>query len=150
MIDDELKIFLESGVAIVVGTCDGDLVPEIVRGYAARVSEQDKAIQLFLGRAAAERTLANLRVNRRIAVTFCSPDNYRTVQIKGWFRNVEDARPEDQAVIDRFQDAFVAIVAKYGLSHVIRNIWGPDPVRLSFDPESVFDQTPGPGAGRRL
>ncbi len=150
MLDDELRGFLESDVAIVVGTCDGDLVPEIVRGFAARVAREGKEIQLFVGRVASERTLANLLVNRRMSVTFCSPDNYRTVQIKGWFRDVEDARPEDQAMIDRYQEAFVATVAKYGLSEVIRNIWGADPIRLSFEPESVFDQTPGPGAGRPL
>ena len=150
MLDDELKRFLESDVAIVVGTCDGDLVPEIVRGYAACVAGEGEEIQLFVGRAASERTVANLLVNRRISVTFCSPDNYRTVQIKGWFRDVEDARPEDQAMIDRYQEAFVATVAKYGLSEVIRNIWGADPIRLSFEPESVFDQTPGPGAGGPL
>ena len=150
MLDDELKRFLESDVAIVVGTCDGDLVPEIVRGFAARVAGEGTEIQLFVGRAASERTLANLLVNRRMSVTFCSPDNYRTVQIKGWFRDVEDARTEDQAMIDRYQDAFVATVAKYGLSEVIRNIWGPDPIRLSFEPEVIFDQTPGPGAGRPL
>ena len=150
MLDDKLKRFLESDVAIVVGTCDGDLVPEIVRGYAARVAGEGEEIRLFVGRAASERTLANLLVNRRMSVTFCSPDNYRTVQIKGWFRNVEDARPEDQAMIDRYQETFVATVAKYGLSEVIRNIWGADPIRLSFEPESVFEQTPGPGAGRPL
>jgi len=150
MLDDELKGFLESDVAIVVGTCDGDLAPEIVRAFAARVDGEGEAIWLFVGRVAAERTLANLRANRRVSVTFCSPENYRTVQIKGRFRDVEEARPEDRAAIDRYQDAFVATVAKYGLSEVIRNIWGADPIRLSFAPESVFDQTPGPGAGRPL
>ncbi len=150
MLNDELKRFLESDVAIVVGTCGGDLVPEIVRGYAARVGREGNEIQLFVGKAAAERTLANLLVNRRVSVTFCSPENYRTVQIRGWFRDIEEARPEDRATIDRYQDAFVATVAKYGLSEVIRNIWGADPIRLSFAPESVFDQTPGPGAGRPL
>ena len=150
MLNDELKGFLESDVAIVVGTCDGDLVPELVRGFAARVASDGQEIQLFVGKAASEQTLANLRLNRRVSVTFCSPENYRTVQIKGWFRNVTDARPEDQAIIDRYQDAFVATVAKYGLSEVIRNIWGPDPIRLSIEPGTVFDQTPGPGAGRLL
>jgi hypothetical protein len=150
MLDDELKRFLESDVAIVVGTCDGDLAPEIVRAFAARVAGDSKEIQLFVGRAASERTLANLLVNRRVSVTFCSPENYRTVQIKGWFRDIQDARPEDQAIIDRYKDAFVATVAKYGLSEVIRNIWGADPIRLSFEPESIFEQTPGPGAGRPL
>ena len=150
MLDDELKGFLESDVAIVVGTCDADLVPELVRGFAARVVSDGKEVQLFVGKAASERTLANLRVNRRVSVSFCSPENYRTVQVKGWFRDVDDARSEDQAIIGRYQDAFVATVAKYGLSEVIRNIWGADPIRLSFEPESVFDQTPGPGAGRPL
>jgi hypothetical protein len=150
MLDEELKRFLESDVAIVVGTCDGDLVPEIVRGFAARVIGEGKEIQLFVGKAASEQTLANLLVNRRVSVTFSSPENYRTVQIKGWFRDVEDARPENQARIDRYQEAFIAIVAKYGLSEVIRNIWGADPIRLSFEPDSVFNQTPGPGAGRPL
>ena len=101
MLDDELKRFLESDVAIVVGTCDGDLVPEIVRGLAARVVGDGEEIQLFVGKAAAERTLANLLVNRRVSVTFCSTENYRTVQIKWWFRDLDGARPEDQLMIDR-------------------------------------------------
>jgi hypothetical protein len=150
MLDVELKTFLESDVAIIVGTCDGDLVPEIVRAFAAQVNGQGAVIQLFVGKAAAAQTLANLLVNRRMAVTFCSPTNYRTVQLKGWFRHIEDARPEDKAIIDRYQEAFVTTVAAYGLNEVIRNIWGADPIRLSFEPESIFDQTPGPGAGRPL
>ena len=150
MLDDELKRFLESDVAIVVGTCDDNLVPEIVRAYAARVTSDGKRFELFVGKAASDRTMANLLVNRRVSVTFCSPKDYRTVQIKGWFCDVQDARPADQAMIDSYQDAFVATVAKYGLSEVIRNIWGGDPIRLSFEPEAVFDQTPGPGAGKPI
>jgi hypothetical protein len=83
MFDEELKAFLESDVAIVVGTCDRDLVPEIVRGFAARVVRDGDVIELFVGRAAAEQTLANLQMNRHISVTFSSPNDYRTVQIKG-------------------------------------------------------------------
>ena len=150
MFDDELRAFLESAVAIIVGTCDSNLVPEIVRGFAAQVTGDGREIQLFVGMAAAEQTLANLLVNRRIAVTFCSPEDYRTVQIKGRFLNVEDVRPGDELLIGRYEDAFVSTVTKYGLSEVIRNIWGADPVRLSLAPESIFEQTPGPGAGRRL
>ena len=150
MLDPELKSFLESDVAIVVGTCDLNLVPEVVRAYAAQVVGEGKEIRVFAGRAASEQTLTNLMVNKRVSVTFCSPKDYRTLQVKGRFLEVRDALPGDQERIDRYADAFIATVERYGLSEVIRNIWGPDPVRLSFEPEFIFEQTPGPGAGRPL
>ena len=149
--DDELKSFLESDVAVLVGTCDAECVPSITRGWAARVTKDGAEVQVFVSGAESKRTVENLLYNVRISATFSHPDTFRTVQVKGSCFLIEEANGDDLTAIERYQDAFLATVSRYGLKpEAISKIWGPEPLRLTIQPEFLFDQTPGPGAGRPL
>ena len=156
-ISDELKTLIEGPVSVLVGTRDSRLVPEITRAWGPVVSEDRQSVSLCIPLATSRKTLDNLEANGQIAVTFSLPTNYRTFQLKG--RHVRTAEPEsmDLAVVERHRDAFGEVNASLGQPReAIEAFWRAEIetsaalVRISFEPDQVFDQTPGPGAGRRL
>lgn len=156
-IGNELKSFLEGPVSVVVGTRDSRLVPEITRAWGPRVSEDRQRISLCVPLATSRKTLDNLEANGEIAVTFALPTNYRTFQLKG--RHATAAEPDDTdlAAVGRHRDAFAVVNEPLGHPReYIESLWLAELetsavlVKILFMPDQVFDQTPGPGAGRKL
>lgn len=154
-VDEELTALLESGVAVVVGTRDGDLVPEIARGWGVRLLEDRSTFEVCVGLPSGRRTLRNLAENGHIAVTVVRPCDYRQMQVKGGDARTCDVSPEDRARVERHRQAFMHQVAQVGIApHLCAGFWNHDEpdalVKVRFAIAETYDQTPGPDAGRRL
>jgi hypothetical protein len=156
-IDHELAKFLESGVSVILGTRDTGLKPELVRGWGPRVREGGRRLDICLALGAAEATLGNLRANGKLAMTVAYPCSYRSLQIKG--RCVAIAEPDqgDLVAVERHRDAFARQTEPVGVSQAFFvAFWqrelarSPVLVRISLEPEHIFDQTPGARAGKPL
>jgi Pyridoxamine 5'-phosphate oxidase len=153
----ELKAFLESGVSVVVGTRDSELVPEITRAWGPRVSRDRRSVSLCIALATSGRTLDNLRHNGRVAATFSLPIDYKTVQLKGGCTETAQPNRQDLAAIQRHRDSFACLTERLGVPRSFTEaIWqrelteSPVMVKIRFVTENVFDQTPGPDAGSPL
>jgi general stress protein 26 len=145
-----LKEFLESGVAIQVGTAGADGKPHAVTGWGARINE-DGTVSIFIEAKRASRPLANLATNPKVAVIFGDPISYRSIQLKGQWRSTAPPSEEDQAWVVRHRDLFASSTALVGDNpNSIRNLWMDEVMRIDFDVQQAFDQTPGPEAGRPL
>jgi hypothetical protein len=151
VISEELAEFIQSGVSIQVGTRDACLVPDCVRLVGARVEAGRTEVTVFVPRATGAASIANLRDNGRIAVCFSRPADHRTIQLKGRIAALDDARAADRAVIDRYRSALAGVLAELGLPPrtILRMSHWPC-AAARFRVETVFVQTPGPGAGDRL
>jgi hypothetical protein len=150
-IDSNLQEFMESGVAVIVGTGDLDGRPHVVYGWGPRARNGGKVVDVFLDTLRAEQTLADLELNGRIAMTLGEPVSYRSVQIKGNFIETAPPTPEDEAWVERHRADFSTTTALIGDPPTITaNLWLDEVVRVSFAPEQAFDQTPGPDAGKPL
>ena len=156
-IGDELKTFLEGPVSVLVGTRDSRLMPEITRAWGPRVSEDRRCVSLCVPVATSRKTLDNLEANGKIAVAFSLPTNYRTFQLKGRHVAVSEPDSADLAVVGRHRDAFAEVNEPLGQPRrQVESFWRAEIetstllVKILFAPEQVFDQTPGPGAGRSL
>jgi general stress protein 26 len=151
-IDDDLKELVESGIATIVGTADDEGRPELAYGWAPRVSASGTAMEVFLDTERAHATLKNLRSNGRIAVTIADPMSLRSVQFKGHARAIEDAPDEaDRAWVQQQREAFLITTSLVGdPPSAIRNMWLDEVLRVTFEVERAFDQTPGPRAGTPL
>ena len=147
----ELVQFLESGVSMQVGTRDSCLVPEAVRAVGARVVGSGPEVVVYVPVATGARTVDNLGENGRIAVCFSRIEDHRTIQLKGRVLEVRSATGEERATIDRYRAAFGENLAFVGmpprLSFRIAS-WPCHAVRLRV--ETIWVQTPGPGAGDAL
>ena len=151
MVSEELASFIESGVTILVGSRDQRLVPECMRALGVRVEPGREELTLFLPAATSAVTVANLLDNGRVAACFTRTEDHRSIQVKGSLVRLADADESDRAAVSAYRPAlarnlgFVGLPARttFRLAH-----WPCHAVRMRV--ESVFVQTPGPGAGDRL
>ena len=153
----ELKAFLESGVSVVVGTRDADLVPEITRAWGLLVSKDRKSISLCVPFATTHKTFDNLAGNGQMAVCCSLPTSYKTVQMKGQCIGTADPSRADLAAVKRHRETFGRLNKRIGIPRKhSETFWqreletSPGLVKIRFVPEQIFDQTPGPAAGSPL
>jgi hypothetical protein len=151
LITEELAEFIESGVSIQLGTRDARLVPDCVRLVGARVERGGGEVTVFLPRGTGAKSLANLKDNGRIAVCFSRPADHRSIQLKGRAVSLEDALPADRPIVDRYRAALADVLSVLGVPpRTLLRIGHWPCTAARFQVESVFVQTPGPGAGDRL
>jgi hypothetical protein len=72
-IEVALAAFLESPVMIIVGSCDDGLLPQIARAAGAIVDRAKGRVDLIVSSWQWPQTIANVRRNGRLAVTFARP-----------------------------------------------------------------------------
>lgn len=153
-IDNALKMFIESGVSVVVGTRDEGLVPEIVRAWGPQVNRDRRSVRICVPEATSVRTRTNLVGNGRIAVAFSLPSNYETVQLKGLHLRTTKPSAEDLRRVDHHREAFASVNESIGVPRArVESFWRRELVgstlfvTIHFVVHAIFNQTPGPGAG---
>jgi hypothetical protein len=150
-VDEELKAFLESGVASDLATRNAQLVPELAPSWGPRVLPGGDSMEIFIVESHAGRSIDNLRENGEIAVAFAEPISHRSVQLKGKVVEIGQPAPADWPWIDRHQRSFLSTLRTMGYSEQFtNNLWRGDVVKVRFDIKQAFNQTPGPGAGGAL
>jgi hypothetical protein len=150
-IPDELARFLEYGHIAYVATRGDDLLPECMEVCAVKVEAERGLLSIFLAQAMADRTLANLRSNGQAAVNVSRPTDHRTLQLKGIFVDERPAGEEDRAPLMKYLEHLARGFGMVGipLSVCMRMVaWPSQVVRIAV--HDIFEQTPGPGSGRRL
>lgn len=151
MIDPELASFLESGVSILYGTRDPLHRPDCGRAVGARVEPGRTEVTVFVPQATSAMALANLRDNGRLAVCFSRTLDHHAIQLKGRMVACSDATEDDRHLVERHRRALVDSYAFVGIpARITLRIrhWPCHAIRMLV--ETVFVQTPGPGAGAPL
>ena len=143
---------LESGVSILVGTCDANHRPETTRGLGVRVSADRRTVTVLLNAALANRVRADLAADRaaggRIAVAFSRIFDHHSIQLKGRAVALRDGDGEDTLVQQRYLVAFAEQLSIAGLPRsVVQQIHLSPCLAVDVEVEAIFDQTPGPRAG---
>lgn len=147
----ELAEFLESGLAVVVGTRDGDLQPDGAAGWAVEIDEERGRLTVFLHEIAAEALLRNLKSHPEIAVNLDQPTSHRACQVKGVFVASRPARPDERELVERQVEGFRNDLSMIGFPRALTAAWQTWPcVALEMRVTQLFEQTPGPGAGGLL
>lgn len=146
--------FVHRGLSINAASRDLRFIPSISKALACRMLPEMQEVRIFVDAAQASRLLADVASCQRIAVTFSLPSSHRTIQIKG--NSAKQIAPEagdldyTQRYIQRISLDLqtlgypAALVARY--LHL-------DPEQLtviSFQPDSIFEQSPGEKAGEPM
>lgn len=151
MIPDWIVTLLGTGVSVMVGTRDGALMPECTRAWGIHVAADRVGLTLFLSETFAGKTLDNLRGNGMIAVTCTRPTDHITCQLKGLVRSIKPVTPAQRELSRLWHQGFTAELVAVGVSSALAEAWIVEPtVAVEIAVTDVFDQTPGPGAGRRV
>ena len=95
---------------------------------------------------------ANLERSGAVAVGFCPPTIARAVQVKGVATFVGEPEADDFERVERDLGLFAAETAQIGAPAQFpqRLFVRSDLVAVQLSVDEVFDQSPGPTAGRRL
>lgn len=151
MIPDWIVTLLQTGVSVMVGTRNESLMPECTRAWGMHVAAERVSMTLFLAETFAGKTLDNLRDNGMIAVTCTRPTDHITCQVKGLVRSIKPVTSAQRELSRRWHRNFTAELMAVGVSATLTEGWIVEPtVAVEIAVTDVFDQTPGPGAGKRL
>lgn len=152
MLATEVGRFIEGQVMILVATLDDTHRPMIGRGSGARHDSGSGLVHVLVSQSQWPLAAAQARHGRPISTTFVQADTYRSCQIKGI---ITDFGPADDAAAawgQQYVREQLALMTGLGVTRLqlSSTLCDRDLVHITFRPTDVFDQTPGPGAGRRL
>lgn len=150
MIDTELAAFAADGRALIVGAVDDEGAPHATRGWGFRL-EADGTARVVLD-AEDGRGIRCLAGGSAIAVTATDVRTLESRQFKGTSTEIVEPDEADLAAVDHYLEMFFdEIVATDGTPRpVLDRIVPSRYVACRFHVERVFDQTPGPDAGRAV
>jgi hypothetical protein len=108
-------------------------------------------VTILLPEALMEKSLANLRDNGQVAVTFSRTTTHQSIQVKGTCVAVRPGDLSDRESQERYRLAWSAELESVGMprGHTQRVRYWPS-VAVDVSIREVFVQTPGPEAGRPL
>jgi hypothetical protein len=149
---DDTAALLETGSALIVGTVASDGEPHALRGWGADVIGRDPCRVRVLIDAHEETAIADLAAGRPVAMTAADVVSLWSVQVKGTSLGVEPARAGDDERVSRYVEAFFHdIETTDGTPRVVLDRLVPDTVvAFAIEVTEVYDQTPGPDAGRAV
>ncbi|HWQ94955.1 MAG TPA: hypothetical protein VN418_05600 [Gammaproteobacteria bacterium] len=146
--------FIQYRVTMNVAARDASLITTITRALGCRVSDDRRRVTVFLPAERCGTLLDNLRANGAIAVVAVRPSTHESIQLKGTDAVIGPLQEGDDALMTAHLDQFVADLGSIGYSEAFARRVIPDRsgeiVAVAFTPLAVFQQTPGPDAGRRL
>ncbi len=154
LLSDDTVAFVEREVAIDLASRSAELRPSACRGFACRVAPDRQSVTVYVRRQEAQQLLQDLLVCDAIAVVVCLPEAEAALQIKGRQVKLSAASADEVAFVQRYRQRFVDGIAALGYDRDFGEAYMTiDPeqmVAVSFTPEAVFQQTPGPQAGQRV
>lgn len=151
MIDRELARFLQDGVGIHIGTRNAHFEPNGARAISVTVDADGKHFDVLISQVAATRVLPDLEANGLAAVVFARPTDERACQVKGTFVATRALDDHERAAAAKQWNAFLDNLEYIGIPRVSANTWVSDAdVAIRVKVTAIFEQTPGPDAGKAL
>lgn len=148
-----LRAWIVPGLAGVVAVVDADGMPRLARIWAVRAPDDGDLLEVYVQASSARGLLDALDRPRRAALNLIEVTTYRSRAFKGACER--SLRDPDPAVIEESIAAFVRAFQSVGMSadspqRMLAQGGGTEMAVLRLAVESVFDQSPKPGAGARL
>ncbi|WP_018151606.1 hypothetical protein [Leeia oryzae] len=153
LISVELASFLEREVAIDAASRGADLCPSSARSMVAVVDADYRHVTVWIDREKSRPFVTDVLASGEIAVVFCLPESERSVQLKG--RRVEQVETTQADIVraERAAARFVDGVAKLGHGRQFAEAYmafqPQHLVGIRFEVTAIFEQTPGPNAGKK-
>ena len=149
----ELALFCQSGVSIVIASCEQGGEPVVGRGLACRLDEPD-SVRIVLRKSSNPALFRAVREGSGLAVTFTKPSTHRSIQLKANAARVSSTAAKDGLAAKSQTADFSADLVACGYTEEFSRAYcafaQDDLAAIDFVPEHAFVQTPGPGAGSAL
>ena len=143
----EFLAMLVKGVSLMLASCDHALNPSVMRAVGSRIDDGGRRITAYLGRAQSRQLLADIAASGRLAAVFSQPSTHLTLQFKSRRIRIREPRPDDQPHLDAYLRSMEQEISAVGFAPVyVQALLAHDPhdlVAVEFEPDEVYDQTPG-------
>jgi hypothetical protein len=151
----EHAAFLQGPVSINVAASGRDGWPCVCRAQGCVVARDRRTVTVLLSARRGREVLDALDAGSGIAAVFSRPATHATLQLKAASATRAASSSALRACNDRYAQAFAEELVGQGYGAdlgqgILDVMTSSDLVALRFMPEVVFDQTPGPAAGRVL
>jgi hypothetical protein len=152
--EEHARFIVEVAVSYALSSRDAANRPSIAKASGCRISPDRLRLTLLVDQQLAADVVRDLRAGHPVAAVFSEPATHRTLQVRGLRAQVGAVTPADREHVRQHLEATVAHLVPLGYEEAgIRTYFAHQPeqlVAVSFVPVAAFEQTPGPGAGRRL
>mgnify|MGYP001309602730 CR=1 FL=1 len=147
-LDDDLLAFLQRPLMCILAAVDRGGRPAAGRGIGVDVLGDRERIEVIFSGWQWPRLETSVRETGRLAVTFVSPSDYVTFQIKG-NAAIRDTEARDLDRADRFMKNAADELASLGVLQSIIVPWltAREARVATLDVNEIYIQTPGPHAG---
>ncbi len=143
---------LNNPFSAALGTCDLALNPLFTRVWGVKAGPAADTIQFMVPGVIAALPMAHIRENPQAALNVNSQIDDYTLQFKGKITGIQASTPEDDAFAEstlyklcEFTRAFSEDMADKAMRWIV----SPGYI-FTLHVEEIYNQTPGPDAGRRL
>lgn len=153
MLPQRIVEFVQGPYAMHVGTRDDKLSPDGAWAFGAVADAENNIVTMFVPDAGADRCMNNMRSNGHVTLLIGHDEAHETYQLKGEFI---DARPctKEEITIQAIYKTKVVPHWKPEWEDLTEPFWDSflynPSTAVSFRVTEVFDQTPGPGAGKKI
>ncbi|MBL4715617.1 MAG: hypothetical protein JKX95_03200 [Bacteroidia bacterium] len=149
----ELKSFLaDKSLVMCFGSRDNNLQPSVGRAFGVQITSEDE-ISFYVPVQMLTKHLVNFENNGQIALTVCKTNNYVTYQFKGEFVEQHSCKDEELAVINKTIAFYRELIIMMGGNEVgtqVDKLQLIPALAITFKVEEIFNQTPGPKAGKKI
>jgi hypothetical protein len=141
------------GLAVVFGSADAQLQPKIGRAVAVKAEADGKTVSFIAPRAFFEAHKNNLRNKGQISLNATYPPTHRSLQFKGdcleWTDASSDDKNYSENSIRTFHGILIQFFGEEAANHFLKYDV-KDLVHVKINVNEIYDQTPGPGAGKQV
>ncbi|MEJ6020923.1 hypothetical protein [Ramlibacter sp. PS4R-6] len=149
-----LLAMMAGGVSVLVASRDDRLRPSVMRAMGSRIDAAAGEVTVYLARRQAQDLLRDIARCGQVAAMFSQPSTHLSVQLKAARAQVRPATEADRPALDAYLAAMDREITTVGyavlLARAMLSYRLDDLVAVTFVPEQVFEQTPGPRAGAVL
>lgn len=141
----------DGGLSMIVASVDERGMPSCCRAVGVRAIPDQTSITVWVPVATSQAVITNLASNPRVALVLSEPISHETLQVKGVSGTIRLAAPDEKELVRVQMEKLGAVLDQFGLPRRVTtriNRWPAFAIEISI--EHVFDQTPGPHAGRMV
>lgn len=146
--------FIESGASLSAASRDRRYLPSVARVLACKAAADGHTLRICLAKSQASQLVQDALDSDQLALVISDPPTHRTWQIKGDTVSVLAITAEDSQHIETHIDAFANLLTPLNYSRAfclaLYEHQAEDLVCLKFHARELFEQTPGPNAGKLL
>jgi hypothetical protein len=151
-ITEPLVELIHGGNVMALGTRNERLTPHVVRANGALVSSSRDRVAVLLPGIECGPAIENLGANGRVAFLVVDPHTHSGYQFKGRYLEHRQATADELAISDIHRAKLLAKLSGfYPTFERIYDHYAPaQPICVVIEVHEIYDQTPGPKAGRRV